>query len=209
MTVYAKARLELKNGLSAKYFHLLTEAAEAGNAEAMCDLGLWLLDGCRDSMGRTLVRRSSSKGYHLVSRAAAAGNSMALLTRGTCLADGVGVRANRAAAKRLLRAAARAGEEFAAFNLATLYRDSGERAKELYWLRRAVALGDRAAALTIAEIGLADPRATIAARSRRYLQRIASASRDSDRRAEAREILAHFARVGSRRWLQRGSRRGK
>src|ERR1700735_4416522 len=108
MTVYAKARLELKNGLSAKYFHLLPEAAEAGNAEAMCDLGLWLLDGCRDSMGRTLVRRSSSKGYHLVSRAAAAGNSMALLTRGTCLADGVGVRANRAAAKRLLRAAARA-----------------------------------------------------------------------------------------------------
>jgi hypothetical protein len=91
------------------------------------------------------------------------------------------------------------GDDAAAFNLAILHRDRGNRRKERYWLRRAEVLGHSLAGPVLAEIDLAGRQQAIAKRARKYLERV-SCSSDANARDEAREILEHFDRTGRRRW---------
>jgi TPR repeat protein len=200
--LFASARAELeRHGPSALYFRLLGAAAVAGSIDAISDLAEWLLEG-RRGRKRVVLARAPRRAVQLLRRAAAERKPSALLTLANCYADGTGTRRNLAAAARYYRLAARAGEPFAAFNLATLHRDRGDRKKERYWLRRAHALGDPLATLVIAEMDLVGRRANAAQRARAYLRRMTRSSNELVR-DEATEILEHLARTGCRRWQQR------
>ena len=113
---FGKAAHELRaNGPTREYFQRLKDAASGGQVEAMTDLGLWLLEGSTD-LGGEVLRRSPRRAVKLLRRAAEEKSSMAMLALGNCYADGIGITKDLIAAERLFRAAARARENFAAFN---------------------------------------------------------------------------------------------
>lgn len=200
--LFASACAELKrHGPSARYFRLLHAGVAAGSIDAVSDLAEWLLEGRRVRQ-IVVLARAPRRAVQLLRRAAAQGKASALLTLANCYADGTGTRRNLAAAARFYQLAARAGEPFAAFNLAALHRDRGDRKKERHWLRRARALGDPLATLVIAEMDLVGRRANAARRARTYLRRMTRSSNELAR-DEATEILEHFARTGRRRWQPR------
>ena len=197
--IFLQAACEVDaHGATRKYLWLLAHASAAGSVAAMTDFGMWLLEGRRDARG-TILRRSPRQAVALLRRAAAAGNSMAQLALGNCYADGTGVERDTLEAERCFRMAARRGEYYAAFNLATLYRDRSEKRKERRWLRRAATLGAKTAPFILAEIDLVSPRRAAARAARKFLQRKARTASE-DLREEAREILEHFERTGRRRW---------
>lgn len=185
-------------GPTKRFFALLKKAAASGNAEAMSLLGHWLLEGY-GRRGRVLLARSPTRGLWWLRKAAALDDADALLNLADCLADGIGTKRNRPAAERHYRRAARLGNYTAAFNLATHFRDRGDRRGERRWLMIAVQLGDLFAPLVLAEIDLTGRRRDVATRARRYLQRRKRSAVEAVR-DEASSILEHFDRTGRRRW---------
>jgi TPR repeat protein len=197
---YAQAMAEVEaKGPTRRYFRLLQHAVENGSAEAMTDLGMWLLEG--GSVVRKFGSREPLRGaIALLRRAAVAKSSKAQLALGNCYADGSGVRKDRLVAEKYYRAAAAAGEAFAAYNLATLFRDRREWRMERSWLGRATALGDETAPLVLAEIDLTSRHKERAHAAAQYLRRKARGANETVA-SEAQEILESFGRTGMRRWV--------
>jgi TPR repeat protein len=187
-----------RHGPTRTYFQLLRAAVATGDILAHSHMGEWLLEGHRDRTG-VILARAPKRAVKYLRLAASGAEPSALRALGDCYADGVGTRRDLAAAERCYREGSRMRDHAAAFNLAILYRDRGDRQKERYWLRRAGRLGDSTAPLVLAELGLAGRQETIARKARRYLERM-SRSSDVNVRDEAREILQHFDRTGRRRW---------
>ena len=184
-----------------EFFSRLRRASDHGHPAADCELGRWFQLPREDRAAelRSLIPRSDTRGAKLLLRAARAGYTDAFSSIAYCYDAGVGVRRSEAAAMRWYRRGARAGDLISMFNIATIYRDRGDRRRERYWLRRAAKLGDYEAPLVLAEIELASGRGIRATKARKYLERRARSSRESVR-FEAREILDHFERTGRRRW---------
>lgn len=196
--IYDDAFNELRrNGETVRYIRLLRNAARAGYARAMVDLGQALMDGVCNK-GKVLVRRSPKLAVGYFRRASELGDSMALLSYGNCLSEGIGVHVDIKKAVCCYIKSSRLGEYFAAFNLSTIYRDCGDRRREIYWLRKARDLGDPTAALVLAEMHLA-ARGERGRVARRYIERMLKSS-DDVIRDEASEILIHFDKFGYRRW---------
>ena len=156
------------------------------------------LHGCRDRAG-VILARAPQAGVRYLRRAAEMAEPAALLALGDCYADGVGTRRDLVSAERCYRLGSRTGDHAAAFNLAILYRDRGDRRKERYWLRRADRLGHPLAKLVLAEINLGGRDRHAARRARRYLERMKRSS-SANVSEQALEILQNFDQTGRRRW---------
>lgn len=195
----SKARRELKErGPTREYFHMLGRAVLRANPGAQAEFGAWLLEGRRDALG-VVLRRSPRRAVALLRLAAEGHHAGAQLALANCYAAGTGVARDPKAAERWFRAAVRGGEYFAAFNLATMFRDRRDRRGERYWLKRAVGLGDETAHLVLLEMDLARGRGKAFESARKRLMRAARSSNKA-LREEACEILEHFERTGFRRW---------
>ena len=204
LSEYAAASEEVgRRGPTLRYFELLELAVRARSVDATYDLGMWLLEG-RKARGKVVLEVTPKRAFTLLRAAGDRGHSGALRALADCLSEGTGCKRDLDAAARSYAAAARKGEAVAAYNLSTLFRDQGNRVRERYWLRRAVALGDPSAHLTLAEMDLERWPVGAARRARAYLQRQARVAA-ADTREEALEILEYFDRTAHRRWAPPGS----
>ncbi|KAH3763391.1 sel1 repeat family protein [Pelomyxa schiedti] len=110
---------DAENGYSGKYINkavnLYQRAADAGNAMAMCNLGVCYQYG-------NGVDKDMNKAVTLYQRAAAAGNTMAMCKLGVCYYNGNGVDKDMNKAVTLYQRAADAGNAMAMCNLGACYQ---------------------------------------------------------------------------------------
>jgi TPR repeat protein len=120
----------------------------AGDVASIRDLGLTLADGIQDRNGRCIVRRNSAYSVRLLRRAAESGDCGAMGSLGYAYDVGQGIRGDKARALEWYRRAVKMGNQVAAANIATVYRDKGNLGLAHRWLLRAVKMGDGDAAVT-------------------------------------------------------------
>jgi len=121
----------------------LKRKAEAGDAEALWEVGSYCEDGLADPNGRVLVRRDVRAAVRWYRLSATAGNDSAQLNLGNLLStSGLGIRRDDAEALLWYKRALRQGNGCAANNIATVYRDHGDHRRAMLWYRRAVAMGE-------------------------------------------------------------------
>ncbi len=125
-----------------EFFKCLRSGSDLGFPQAQADLGEWYLEGFKQRSGKVLLARSPRRGRVLLQAAADAGISSAFFPLGVCFCLGQGGEKSMQSALYWYRLAARDGHPSAAFNAAMVYRDLGDRAGQLRWLRRAIELGD-------------------------------------------------------------------
>jgi TPR repeat protein len=128
---------------------LLKQKASAGEASAIVELGLNLLEGIQDRKGRSIVRRNPRAAVAYLLQAADGGDRSAACSLGYAYDVGLGVRPNSREAKRWYRRAARGGYATAATNLATVYRDAGKARVAFQWWKQAADMGDGDAAVDV------------------------------------------------------------
>jgi uncharacterized protein len=131
-----------KQKMSASRWWDLIERANRGDAAAEWKVADRYEDGCVDSKGKILVRRSARTAAKWLRRAAEHGSSPAQNTLGVVLGNGHGVTKNVAEAILWLRRAFHTGEVCAAHNLAITYREIGKLTMAVKWFRKAADAGD-------------------------------------------------------------------
>lgn len=126
---------------------LLRRKSAAGDTAAALDLALDLLDGIQDRQGHSVVRRNSPYAVRLLQYAAEHGESRAATMLAYAYDVGQGIPRNVALAVKWYHRAIRQGENSAAANLATVYRDKGNLRRAHHWHLRAMKMGDGDAAV--------------------------------------------------------------
>jgi TPR repeat protein len=136
--------------MTRKQWSQLKRKAEAGDAEALWEVGSYCEDGLADPNGRVLVRRDLRAAVRWYRLSATAGNDAAQLNLGNLLStSGLGIRRDDAEALLWYKRAFRRGNGSAANNIATVYRDRGDHRRAMLWYRRAVAMGDEGALVEV------------------------------------------------------------
>ena len=120
----------------------LLARATSGDREAEWEVADRYADGCKDKRGKVIVRPSVVKAAHWFQRAAEHGYAPAQNNWGILLGNGDGVRKNVAEALLWLRKAFRAGDGYAAQNIAVTYRENGDLRNAFKWFRKAADAGD-------------------------------------------------------------------
>ena len=101
--------------------------------------------------------------FRMLLRAARRGDATAFISLGYAYDTGSGVRPSKAKALYWYARAEALGEAAGAHNIATIFRDRGDIARMVRWLRRAVELGDSGSNLLLGQLVLAhDPAAALA-----------------------------------------------
>lgn len=116
----------------------LRRGARAGDAQAMSDLGEWLLHG---SHGGVLVRRNPRLAVSLLLRAASKGVTSAEFPLGYSYDVGLGIGPSKRAALRWYLRAWRHGSWIAGSNIAIVHRDRGNLRLAFAWWHRAAVKG--------------------------------------------------------------------
>ena len=118
---------------------LLTDAAEAGNARAQCELGTVYLNG-------TGVAQNYGKALHWYEKAANQGDSLAQSTLGVMYIDGMGVSQSDSKAVEWFQKSADQGLAEAEYNLGAMYRAGRgvqqSDSKAVEWYQKAASQGD-------------------------------------------------------------------
>ena len=136
--------------MTRKQWSQLKRKAQAGDAEAQWEVGIWFEDGLTDLNGSVLVRPDASTAARWYRLSATAGNSSAQINLGNLLStSGSGIRRDDAEALCWYKRALRQGNCSAANNIATVYRDKGDNRRAMFWYRRAVARGDEDALIEV------------------------------------------------------------
>jgi TPR repeat protein len=189
------------------HVRLLREAASLKNPEAMTDLATHFRDGLAARSGRMLIARSAAKAEPLYRAAAELGNPTAMV----CLGAILGRRdlARRRAGKRLKlpteamrweQRAVASGDDFARFNLAISYLNSG-RATEAVRRFRALAPRDSDALFEVARAELWGRGTRQNARAAvKKLRWLAENAKDLDELTRG-DIMVLLARTLSEGWL--------
>jgi uncharacterized protein len=120
----------------------LLARARNGDPEAEWGVADRYADGCKDTRGKVIVRRSLAKAAQWFRRAAEHGSAPAQNYLGILLGNGNGVRKNVKEALLWLRKAFRAGDSCAAQNIAVTYRENGDLKTAFKWFRKAAEAGD-------------------------------------------------------------------
>ena len=97
----------------------------------------------------------SRPAFRMLLRAARRGDATAFISLGYAYDTGSGVRPSKAKALYWYGRAAALGEAAGAHNIATVFRDRGDVARMIRWLRRAVQLGDSGSNLALGQLLLA------------------------------------------------------
>ena len=129
---------------------MLRRRVASGDLQAHYELGLELLEGFQDIRGRSVVRRSPGYAVDLLRAATEGGITEAYDSLAYAYDVGLGVRANRAEAERWYRRAYRIGSSMGAYNLAIIYRDTGDLRSAFRWWQRAAGLNDGDATVDVA-----------------------------------------------------------
>jgi TPR repeat protein len=139
------------------------------------------------------------KAFHLFLAAAKEGDPSSQMNVGVFYSDGLGVKSNDARALSWYRRAyahGGANAAAAANNIGILYRDRGNIDRALFWLSRAVSLGNDGSGLEIAKIHLG--RGKDIKRGLKYLERLAKSRSVSEATEdEARELLKTYRTTSS------------
>lgn len=128
--------------MSARDWQALLTRAKLGNPEAEWEVADRYGEGCRNSDGRVLVRRSPAKAIQWLRRAAEDGSTAAQNNLGVLLSRAEGTKREISEAISWFTRAFRAGDSCAALNLAVTYRQIGKLKAAVKWFRRAAATGD-------------------------------------------------------------------
>jgi uncharacterized protein len=128
--------------MSASEWRDLVNRAKRGDAEAEWEVADLYKDGCLDSKGNILIRRSPRIAAKWFRRAAEHGDGSAQNTLGVLLGNGDGITKNVAEAFFWLRKALHARDTCAAHNLAITYRQIGNLRMAVTWFRKAADAGD-------------------------------------------------------------------
>jgi TPR repeat protein len=182
---------------------LLRRQADAGEASAMTDLGLNLLEGIQDRKGRSIIHRNPRAAVNWFRQAALRGDSTAASSLGYAYNVGVGIKRNVALAIRWYRQAARSGSSTATYNLATVYRDAGKARLAFQWWKRAADMHDGDAAVDVGygyQYGIGT-RKNAANAKRMYRHAIAAKDISQFGREEAMYHLALQFIDEGKRWL--------
>ena len=172
------------------------EAATLGSAEAQAELAMCYRDGFCAPDGRVLIRRSPVKARELYALAAKGGNVDGIVGLAYCWYVGLGGKTSKARALKLYRRAAAHGSFIAAYNISAIYRDLGDRAARIRWLKRIADLGDIDALLELGQIYIhGKARATT---RRIVLRQVAKIARSpGEWRSEAVHLLADAYELGA------------
>ncbi len=128
--------------MSVTEWKALLAKAKQRNPEAEWGVAERFEDGCKDKKGKILVRRSARKAAEWLRRAAQHGCASAQNNLGVRLGDREYADSNPREALVWLERAFRAGESFAASNIAITHRQNGNLRKAVQWFRKSVASGD-------------------------------------------------------------------
>jgi tetratricopeptide (TPR) repeat protein len=132
--------------------------------------------------------------FELFSRAAEAGHVSAKNSVGYFLDHGIGVRKNGTQALIWYRRAARQGDLSAYSNIATSYRDAGNKKQARAWFTKAMKRGDSGAAVDLAKLLLETRRKANESQAVRYLKAaVKSKYISEDDRGEAARLLEELA----------------
>lgn len=173
----------------AKYFGLLRAAAAHGHVQAQTKLGMWYLQGFNGRNGKRILRRSPRAARRLFEVAAKAGDVNAFANLAYCFDAAVGGPRSEKDAIYWNRRAIAHGSIIAAYNMSTIYRDRGDRAGRIRWLRRAISMGDTEALVELGRIVLfGNERQATKAKLARKLRRLAEST--DEQRVEAMLLLA-------------------
>lgn len=124
--------------------------AKSGDPEAEFDVGERWAEGCKDSRGRIIVKRSPKKAIQWLRRSAEHGNRSAQNNLANLLSSRNGNSKNVAEAFRWYRKAVRTdGSIMVGNNIAITYRQIGNYTAAVRWFRRGVREGDGDAALQL------------------------------------------------------------
>lgn len=125
----------------AKWNKLLSTACSS-NGEAQWEVGMYYEEGLKDSRGETIIRKNPATAVAWYRRAAENGSTSGQVALGVCLSSGIGVPKDDKEAIYWTKKAIQSGDESAAHNLATIYRDQENYKKAFFWFKRAVEMGD-------------------------------------------------------------------
>ena len=120
----------------------LLARARRGDPTAEWEVAEHYDDGCKDKLGRIIVRRSARKRAEWLRRAADHGCASAQNNLGVLLGDGDGIKRNPKIALVWLRKAFQAGESYAATSIAITHRQNGNLRRAVHWFQKSVSLGD-------------------------------------------------------------------
>ncbi|MBX3218361.1 MAG: sel1 repeat family protein [Labilithrix sp.] len=140
-----------------KYFALLRAAAECGHVAAHTELATSYLAGFKNAAGATILPRSPTRARKLFEVAAKAGDTNAFSGLAYCFDAGVGGPRSEKQALYWYRRAVAHGSIIASYNISTIYRDRGDRAGRVRWLRRTIAMGDTGALVELGRLVLFRP----------------------------------------------------
>lgn len=104
---------------------LLTKA-KRGDADAQSEVGDCYFDGQLNSIGKTIVKKNDKKAFQWYKKSALQENENGLTSLAYCLAEGLGCQKNIPEAIVIYKKAIKKGSSNAAFNLGTIYRDTGK-----------------------------------------------------------------------------------
>lgn len=127
---------------SASEWRSLLARAKSGDPESEWGVADRYADGCRDSRGKIIVRRSATKEAQWLRRAAEHGSAPAQNNLGVLLSNGDGVRKNVGQALLWLTKAHASGDSCAAQNIAMTYRENGDLRAAVRWFRKAASAGE-------------------------------------------------------------------
>jgi TPR repeat protein len=128
--------------MSRAEWQALLDRAKQGNPEAEWEVAGRYDEGCKDTKGRILVRRSAGKAAEWLRRAAEHGCAPAQCGLGVLLGDTEHVGRNPREALLWLERAFLAGVGIAASNIAITHRERGNFKKAVQWFRKSVTSGD-------------------------------------------------------------------
>lgn len=134
-----------------RYIQCLRIGAKSGDANAMYDLGSWMLEGLTDQEGNVVLKRSPIGSVRRFQRAAQQLHPDALHHLAYCYDAGLGTKKDLLHAIKLYRDAVNAGQPMSALNLAICYREIGNLRAYRRWIERAAQCGSVEAKLQLAE----------------------------------------------------------
>jgi TPR repeat protein len=132
-----------KMAITKKQWEELLQKAHEDDADAQWQVGSWYEDGLIDPSGLTIVRPNIRAAIRWYRKSAVAGFSCAQISLGNCLSSGRGTRRDDIEALQWYKCALRQGEQLAACNIATIYRDRGNNRRAFFWYKRAADYDDR------------------------------------------------------------------
>jgi uncharacterized protein len=132
--------------MSRREWKALLAKAEHGDAEAEYEVAWRYEEGCKDSSGRIVVKRSARKANIWMRRSAEHGSPSAQVALGTRHTGFVSVASKWREGIIWLKKAFRGGcEQMAANNIAITYRQQRQFRTAVAWFRKCLAAGDDAA----------------------------------------------------------------